>query len=183
MSLEIRTTWAKIGIQTTRPVLEMRQPKGELQIKQQRLEMAIDREFPRVLIDQSACFKECGIKNTGETVAETAQIAQRKALEYTGMLAAEGDFLAQIENNGEAIAELALERMEREGNAEWNIAFIPQSRPKYDVTGYLQIDWRVIWGQIEYRAQAPQMNFHPGTTKIYLRQHGKIDFRYLDQKA
>ena len=184
MALEIRTTWAKIGIQTTRPGLEIRQPKGELQITRQKVEMIVDRELPRVLIDQSACFKECGSKNTGEIIAETAQLAQRKTLEYIGIMAEEGDYLAQIENRGvDAIGELALERMERENNPEWNIAFIPQSKPEFDVTGHLKIDWRVIRGQIEYQTRAPQISFRPGTTKIYLRQHGKIEFRYIDQKV
>lgn len=183
MALEIRTTWAKIGVRTTQPVLEIRQPRGEQQIKRQKVEMVVDREPPRVLIDQSACFKECGIKNMVEMVAETAQLAQRKALEYIGIMAEEGDYLAQIENRGEdPVGELALQSMERESNPEWNIAFIPQSRPKFDVIGHLKIDWRVIQGQIEYRARAPQISFRPGTTKIYLRQPGKIDFRYIDQK-
>ncbi len=184
MSLEIRTTWAKIGIQTTRPFLEMRQPQGELQIKQQRMKMVVDRELPRVLINQSACFEECGIKSPAVTVAETAELARQNALEYTAIMAAEGDRLGQIENGaGDMIGELSLERMEEENSAEWNIAFIPQSRPQYEVTGHLKIDWQVVEGGMQYQQQYPQFKFRPWTTEIYLRQHGKIEMRYLDERA
>lgn len=184
MALEIRTTWAKIGIQTTRPFLEMRQPQGELQIKQQRIKMVVDRELPRVLIDQSACFQECGLKPPSVVAAEAAQLARQKALEYMAIMAAEGDRLGQIENAGEdAIGELSLESMERENSTEWNIAFIPQSRPQYEVTGHLKIDWQVLEGGIKYQQQHPQFKFRPWTTEIYLRQHGEIKIRYLDERV
>lgn len=183
MSLEIRTTWSKIGIQTTRPSLEIRQARGEMEIKPQKTEVVIDRELPRVLLDQSACFKESGLKNMGDLAAEAAEIARESALEYTGVLAEEGDRLAQIENPEDAFADVAFSRMEREDNREWTIALMPQSRPQIEVTGHLKIDWQVIEGGMEYQRRYPEFKFRRWTTKIYLQQQGKVEIRYLDQKV
>lgn len=181
MPLEIRTTWPQLGMRTTRPVMRISQPKGELQIKQQKVAMEIDRELPRVLIDQSQCFKELGNKNLVEMAQEAAQLGRERVLEYTGKMAEEGDQLARIEQRRPVIAELAMARMEQE--REWNIAFIPQSRPKIDVTGYLQINWRVLKGQMNYQPRVPKVSFQPGKLAIYMRQYGKVEIHYVDKKV
>ena len=184
MSLEIRTTRAQLGMRTTPPVLEIRQPRGELELKQQKTELVLEREPIQVLIDQSACFKECGVKNTVEIVAEAAQLGREIALEYTGMMAEEGDQLARIENTPEGIiGELALQRMERENDREWNIAFVPQSQPEFEVTGSLKLDWRVLKGLSQFTPRYPQINYQSRKLEIYVQQYGKVEMRYIDQRA
>lgn len=183
MSLEIRTTWSKIGIQTTRPTLEIWQSKGEIEIQPQKMEAVIDRELPRVLLDQSACFNESGLKSMADLAAEAAEIARETALEYTGVLAEEGDRLAQIENPEDGFADVALSRMEREDSSEWTIGLMPQSRPQIEVTGHLEIDWQLIEGSMEYQHRYPEFKCRRGTIDIYLQQQGKVEVRYLDQKV
>lgn len=184
MALEIRTTWSKIGIQTYRPFLEIQQPSGKLKIKSQKTQLVIDRELPRVLIDQSACFKELGFKTPMEFTAEMAQKARQRALEYVGEIAEEGDFLARLEYKGpHPLAELALRRMERDDYLEWNFDLLPKSRPKFDVRGHLKIDWQVLEGKVEFEPRPPQLHYRPWVTKIYLRQQGEVQIRYIDEKV
>lgn len=183
MPLEIRTTWAKLGIQTTRAFLEMSQPLGQFERESQRTELVIDRTLPRVLIDQSACFKECGLKNPVELTAEMAEIARQNILKYMGRTAQEGDRLARVDNPADAVAEIARARMEQARAADWTFTMIPQSRPKIEVIGDLKIDWQVIQGRCEYQRQYPRYIFHPGSIKIYLEQRGGVEIRYVDRKV
>ncbi|MDD2432477.1 MAG: DUF6470 family protein [Clostridia bacterium] len=184
MSLEIRTTWTQLGMRTTPPVLEIRQPRGELELKQQKTELVMEREPIRVSIDQSRCFYECGVKNTVEIVEDAAQLGREIAFEHTGQMAEEGDQLARIENTAkDIIGELALQRMERENDREWNIAFLPQSQPEFEVTGSLKLDWHVLKGLSQFTPRYPQINYQPGKLKIYIKQYGKIEIRSLDRRV
>ena len=184
VSLEIRTTWTQLGMRTTPSVLEIRQPRGELALKQQKTEMVIEQEPVQVLIDQSRCFAECGIKNTLEMAEEAAQLGRECTAEYTGQMAEEGEQLARLEDTKEdLIGEQALQRMERTNDREWNIAFVPQSQPEFEVTGSFKLDWRVQKGLFQFTPRYPQINGQPGKLEIYVQQYGKVEIRYLDQKA
>lgn len=186
MSLEIRTTPFVLGMRSVPGVLEIRQPRGDLKIQQQKIQILIERTPPQVLIDQSRCFAECGIKSPAEVVRDSAELGRERAMEYTGRIAEEGDRLARIEEGagkGSLIGELALEREELANSGEWNIAFVPQSRPEFEVIGSLNIDWRVIKGLVEYIPRYPQISYQPGQLDIYVRQYGKIEFHYLDERA
>jgi len=186
MSLQIRTTPFILGMRSVPGALEIRQPRGEFKMKQQKIKMVVEQELPKVLIDQSRCFAECGIKNPEEMTRDSANLARQRALEYTGRMAEEGDRLARIEQSGpkgSIIGELALERIELANSAERNIAFIPQSRPEFEVTSSLSIDWQIEKGFIEYIPRYPQISYRPSQLEIYVQQYGKIEFHYLDEKA
>jgi hypothetical protein len=155
-------------------------------MRQQKIKMMVERELPQVLIDQSRCFAECGIKNPEEMTRDSVNIARQRVLEYTGRMAEEGDRLARIEQSGRGgsiIGELALERMEVTNSDEWNIAFIPQSQPEFEVTGSLSIDWQVMKGLVEYTPRYPQISYQPRQLDIYVQQYGKIEFCYIDEKV
>ena len=181
MPLEIHTTWPRLGMRTTPARLEINQPQGKLQIRSQKIKQVIDRRLPQVLIDQSQCFKELGCKNPVEMAEEAAALGRQRVLEYIGRLAEEGDYLGQIDYKRPAIAELAQARMEQ--NWAWNIAFLPQSRPQFEVTGHLRINWQVSAGKTDYQPQLPQFRFRPGKLEIYLRQHAQQEIHYLDEKV
>ncbi|HHX96261.1 MAG TPA: hypothetical protein GX687_02195, partial [Clostridia bacterium] len=59
-------------------------------------------------------------------------------------------------------AELAWQRMERFNDHEWNIAFIPEEQPNFEVTGDLKLDWRIIEGFIHYTPRFPEITYYPG---------------------
>lgn len=184
MSLQIRTIPTQIGLRTTPPVLEIKQPRGELEVKQQKTELVIEREPVKVHIDQKACFAEYGIKNTVEMVRETAELAKEIAFEEIGHLAQEGDQLAAIENyQGDMFGELAWQRMERFNDHEWNIAFIPEEQPNFEVTGDLKLDWRIIEGFIHYTPRFPEITYYPGQLDIYIQQYGRVEINYVDLQA
>jgi len=103
-------------------------------------------EMPRLIIDQSQCFKECGLKNFSDVTREGAELGQRRALEYMGEIAEQGNRMAHIELNRPVIAEIALEKAMKEVK-DFNITFIPQSRPTFDVQVEVSSDWRPTTGR------------------------------------
>ncbi|MFZ5753278.1 MAG: DUF6470 family protein [Bacillota bacterium] len=184
MRLQIHTTWAKIGINNIKPVQSIRRPRGEQSIQQIKAEMIIDQELPKVLIDQRQCFSEAGLKSPQELSDEYAQLGRKLVLEGTARRAEEGDRLGRIEDPipfRTLIADMA------EENAwpviDFNIDFIPKSRPKIEVTGYLKIDWRLGGAVTEYKPRKAITQYQPGKVEIYLRQRGQIQISVIDEKA
>ena len=181
MSLEIRSTRTLLGMRTIKPMLEVT-PKEKVVLKQQKMEMQIQRQAPRVLIDQSQCFADLGFKNTPEISAEAAQLGRQRASDYAGQMAAEGDYLTKIEQ-GANVGDLAAQRVLNDAKSDWNIAFAPQSRPQVEVQGSLNLDWRVVEEMMEFKSFGRNFNFHPGRLEVYVQQYGKIEINYtIDQR-
>ena len=110
------------------------------------LKVHIEREMPRVIIDQYECFAEAGLKGSADFMKEYAELGKQVVLETIGKIAQEGDAMAQIENGKDMIAELAFEKM-FDDEKELIIDCIPKSRPKVDVAGDLRLEWEM--GSVE----------------------------------
>jgi hypothetical protein len=102
--------------------------------------MIIDRQLPRVIIDQRQCFSEAGLKGIADFSAESVQYAYQKAAEGIDQIVYEGNRMAMIENDmPDAVSEIAFEKgLEYK---DWTIDIIPKSRPKIEIEGHLNIDW------------------------------------------
>lgn len=183
MPLSITTTKGQIGIKTTNAYLDMRQPKGEQSIKQIKPQMIIDRELPKVLIDQSQPFSEAGRKSWAEFAAEYAQLGRQQALESIGRIVEDGNRMAQIQNRmPDAIPEIALKNSTPKQH-EFDFALMPTSRPKIEVTGYLNIDWQLGGVEYSYTPRKPVADYHPGKAEIYMKQYPKTEIRYIDNRV
>lgn len=183
MPLSITTIKGQIGIKTTNAYLDMRQPKGEQSIKQIKPQMIIDRELPKVLIDQSQPFSEAGRKSWAEFAAEYAQLGRQQALESIGRIVEDGNRMAQIQNRmPDAIPEIALKNSTPKQH-EFDFALMPTSRPKIEVTGYLNIDWQLGGVEYSYTPRKPVADYHPGKAEIYMKQYPKTEIRYIDNRV
>lgn len=181
MAIEINTTRAHIGIKTSQAALNIQQPRGQLQIKTESPKMTIDQELPRVQLSQYSCFAEAGLKNVADLRREIVEYSKAAAQEGVAQKAGEGDRMARIERGENALAEIAADNSYQP--LDFNIGFIPQSRPKIQVSGYLDIQWQVGKIDTEYYPQKPTIQYLPGQVEIYLRQRPEIDINYIDEKA
>ncbi|MFZ7101353.1 MAG: DUF6470 family protein [Peptococcaceae bacterium] len=179
--LQIRTTPALLGINTIWGRQRIEQPRGELHIEQPRAELKIDRELPKVLIDQYRCFAEAGLKRPLDLMKEIRQRNYNKFLRNIAEMNQEGDMLAQIEKGGNPIAVLGAKRAFPA--RDFNIGFIPQSRPEFEVTGHLEIEWQLNKPQISYEVRKPVIDYLPGRVEIFLRQWPDIDFNYINEQG
>jgi len=179
--LQIRTTPALLSLNTQNAKLNIEQPRGQQSIRQPKPELKIDSELPKVKIDQYQCFAETGLKNPTDLMKDIEQWSRKKWLEGIARRNREGDMLAHIEKGGNPIPALA------ENGAypvyDWNIDFIPKSRPKIEVTGHLKINWDTKTPKISYKVNKPQIDYLPGKVAISMLQYSSVEIRYLDKKA
>lgn len=104
-------------------------------------QIQINRKLPKVYIDQSQCFSESGLKGPIELTREEAKIGYKAALEGISRRVGEGDRMASIENNRPAaIPEIAFQNSF--DVKEFTFVSMPRSRPKIEVDGYLEIQWK-----------------------------------------
>ncbi len=178
--LQITTTPARLGMKTYNAHLEIQQPRGQQSIEQPRPEMKIDRELPKVIIDQYQCFAEMGLKNPTDLAKEISNWSRKKWLEGLARRREEGDRMARIEKGGNPIPEMAREKLNHQ--YQFNVDFIPKSRPKIEVTGHLNIEWDIKKPIINYKPNKPIVDYTPGYVDIYVEQWPDIEIRYVDER-
>ncbi len=87
--LNLQTTLPKVQLETTPATIEIHQPQGKL------------------TIDQYPCRYSIGLKNIADFARDFAAKGKQTVMETIARIAQEGDQLAQIQNNSNAIADIA----------------------------------------------------------------------------
>lgn len=166
MPLTIYPTKPQIHITTTNARLQIQQPKGELSIIQTKPTMIVDRQLPRVLIDQSQQFSEAGLKKWYELIDEYAQLGRQQAMNGIARIVEDGNRMAQIQRKmPPAIPELVLKNS-TSPKLDFNFTMIPKTRPKIEVEGYLNIDWQLGKTEINYTPRKPIIEYTAGRVDI-----------------
>ena len=102
----------------------------------------IDRQLPKVIIDQYQCFAEAGLKNNADLAADSVAYAYSKGAEGIDTIVSEGNRMGAIETgNFDVITDIAFESGLEE--KDWNIDLMPKSRPKIEVEGHLNIEYEM----------------------------------------
>ncbi|MHB1392774.1 MAG: DUF6470 family protein [Clostridia bacterium] len=176
--LQINKTDAQMGIRTTNAKLLITQKPAELDIETKPSKLIIHTEHVKVLIDQSECFKERGLKDPFTLIVEAAEEGRRAVLEGIARIADEGSRMAAIENKSDAFAEIALNNSF--DKVDFNVTFIPKSRPKFEVVGGT-VDIQVDEGHIRINAKTNKtvIDVEPGKVEIYMIQHPDIDIKFV----
>lgn len=176
--LQINKTDAQMGIKTTNAKLFISQKPAELEIETKASKLIIHTEQVKVLIDQSECWKERGLKDTFTLIVEAAEEGRQAVLEGIARVADEGSRMAAIKNKGNAFAEIALNNSF--DKVDFNVTFIPKSRPKIDAVGGtvdIQVDEGYV--RINARTNKAEIDVEPGNVDIYMIQHPKIEIRFV----
>ena len=182
MGLSIRTTNIQLGIERIPSRLQMETRIAKLELHQKHAKVNITSEKPKVIIDQYQCFAEAGLKNNGDFIREAAQRGYQQVMDYIGQTAQDGNSLAAIEKGGNPIAAIAARKFSPEKS--FGLAFIPQSRPKIDVTGRLDIQWDRNWEGVntgvegKYIPGYAKMDFEPARINIYVKQYPLVEIKY-----
>jgi hypothetical protein len=176
--IRITKTDALIGINTTPTKVYIQQPRAdfELDIKDPKVE--IHTEQVQIRIDQSQCFGEAGLKNNTALREDLANRSQQALAEGVSRIVAEGNQMAAIENRSDAIAEIAFSNSIQV--LDWNIDFIPKSRPQIDyVGGTVDISLDAGYVDIKSKPNMPIIDVEVGDIEFYLRQETSIKFEYV----
>ncbi|AXH98417.1 hypothetical protein DV702_01060 [Sporosarcina sp. PTS2304] len=173
--LQIQTTPAKIGLQVTKPVQEIEQPRASLSIQQPAAILDISTTRPQLSLDTTENRADLDLKSAFRRIAENAQYGHQKVQEGIGRRAQEGSQLMKIEN-GASIADIIKQSTERP-MAQLQVKFVgDRTKIKTDVTaGSLDIQVKPQKPIIDAQINKPIHNYTPGKVDVVMEQYGSID--------
>ncbi|MDF2533249.1 MAG: hypothetical protein K0Q65_2830 [Clostridia bacterium] len=176
--IRISKTDGLIGINTTSANMSISQPKAdfEMAIKHPKVEMHT--EQIQVRIDQRQCFNESGLKDFTTLARDHANDGKQAVLEGIARRVNEGNMMAAIENNVDAIAEIAFNNSFT--SHVFDIETMPKSRPVIDFVGGT-VDIRVDEGYVDIKSNPnkPLIDVEVGDVEIYLRQRPEINIEFI----
>lgn len=180
--LQITTQPLILGMQSSNARLEYTQPKGEWQMRTIKPKMEIRQGLPQVIIDQSQSFAEAGLKSLPMIMQEYADMGRQYVLEGIARRAQEGDMMARPPY-GDAVAQISASRINLE-RADFNVQFIPQSRPEIDFTGLdFEINWDIGGSERTFYPKKPELQYIAGSLDVYVQQYNEVRFEYIDTRV
>lgn len=178
--LEIRQTFARLGLETTRPVQEIEQPKPDLGLTQRPARFTIERVPGRLVIDQSQAWAERGLKDPLTLTRDFAAEGREAALEGIARIAEEGDRLQAVETGENAIAAIATDKA-LPPPADFTIAFIPSPgsvKIRYEPTR-LMLHWELGGAFFDPKTYRAVHRYIPGKVNPYLLQKNQLIIRVI----
>lgn len=173
--LQVQTTPAKIGLQVTRPIQEIEQPRATLNLQQPAAILEMSTTRPQLSLDTTENRADIDLKSAFRRITDNAQYGKQKVQEGTGRRAQEGSQLMKIEN-GATVADIVKQGTERP-MAELQVKFVgDRTKIKTDVTaGSLNINVTPQKPVIDAQINKPIHNYTPGKVKVVMEQYGSID--------
>jgi len=188
LALEIRQTFAKIGIRTTPGRLEIKTRDARLEMRRIQPKLNISSEPARVEIDQYESFASMGLKGVLDFTAEAAYLGKRQVMDYISKKSSDGRRLAAIHRGGNPIADIA--RRNALQVRRFGLDFIPKARPRITVReGELKIEpetnenGMIKAVEAKYIPGDVEINYIRGKVEIYLRQKASISISYKGEKV
>ncbi|MCF6093416.1 DUF6470 family protein [Microaerobacter geothermalis] len=178
--IQIEQTYAQIGIKTTPSTQEIRQPQADLNLRQIPAKLEIERIPSRLNIDQSQAWAEVNLKDPIQLTRDESERAKQLALEGIARIVEEGNQLAAIENQGDSIAEIALQNTIT-GPVDYNVGFIPSYgsvRIDYQ-PAQLNFNWTINGVEMNPVIKQPEISYQPGKVEVYVKQKNSISFQVV----
>ncbi|MCK8059837.1 MULTISPECIES: DUF6470 family protein [unclassified Fusibacter] len=177
--VNISTTPAILSINRTRGQQTITQEQFTLDIQTEHPKVFIESTLPKVEIDQSRAFSEAGLKDVFELTRELAAYALNEMVASIGRIAEQGTQLTNVHSNPNAIADQAYYNAFEQFDSDWNIDFIPKSRPTITLIEG-QNDIRVQEGHIINNTQKSKVEhqYTPSQVKIAMQSYNTIAFNY-----
>ncbi|MBC7075359.1 MAG: hypothetical protein H5T98_04690 [Syntrophomonadaceae bacterium] len=177
MELRIDQQFARIGLNITEPFLSLKTTLPKIELKTEKPEIRIQAPLPQVFIDQSECFADMNKRRPLEFAWHMAGLAREQVLQAIDGIVAEGNMLAAIEK-GTTIADLA--EMKGQNEIDYNVACVPQHRPKIDVE-IQPVEVQLIRGEIELKLYRGQVHtwLSQGKVEVYMQKKPEIKIEWI----
>ena len=179
MDISITQTYPKIGIQTVNAKLELKNcGKIDYTISHTDPKLEIYSTLPKVIIDQSRCFADEGLKGIKDFRDEVVQLAQNQVMQYISKKAEEGDSYTKTENGGRPI--LSAIRQDLFQIVDYNVGLMPTQGP--EITAEMgEANVNVVEGDIQtaFNNVPIDSNYTPGKVSYYLLQKGGVSIEYV----
>lgn len=182
--LEIRQTYAAIGIETERGAFEIRQPHARVNPETEPAKLLIDREPARVEVNADKAWDALAQGSPHETFLRIYSAGPQALLEHIAYIAELGDRFAAIHIPEDPFAEAA---------ADWNrpirIADAVAGSANYDnveitfIPEQLNFDFQPAQVRFDPYTSKAEIEYHRGKVHIYLRQRNSIEIRVVGLDA
>ena len=184
MRLEITTTPMILNFTSKNATLEKAAiPENVLDIKTEKFSVDMKMENGNLKIDQNQCFNEAGLKDIKAFMDDYVNYSKQAVSDGVDRIVSEGNSFADIHNNVDAVAQNADNNAYGIFEHEYNLDFIPKSRPKINYTsGKVNIDYRP--GKIVNNS-LPKNDlgtYTPGNLDIYVKQMNSIKIKAVRDK-
>lgn len=187
--IQIKQTYAQLGLKTTKPIQEIRQPKAELNLRQEPAVMDIRQAKGQLQIDTSEARENLDLRSSAQRSRDNAEYGLRKAMEAIAQISMEGDRLAAIEKKGaNPIVDISFEEsilyQSHEIIAAGSIVG-DGIEIRYDLQP-AQINIQARGKKMDPVIHRPIHNYTPGKVEGYMKQWNRVDIDvvglYVDQK-
>lgn len=185
--IRLESTFAKIGLQTEKPIQKIEQPRATLTIEQPPADLHIETTPGKLTIDQTQARADVDLKSVFRRTEDAAQQGYQDWLAGLARISAQGDQLMMIENGGNPIADQAKENGESP-IYEFNIGWIPSHgsvKINYQPAN-VNIDWKLNKPKIEATINKPIHEYTPGKASAYLAERNSLTIDFVginvDQK-
>ncbi len=173
--IEIKQTFAKIGINKELSKLDIKQPKADIKTDQEFSKIEVDITQPKIEIDQSAAFKALGKVPTIELTKIISDNYVNTGLKAINKIAEKGEHFQKIHLYNDPIVEHAkhdsvdFTAYDYVGRASCDNVVI-------DVTpGELSMNWSGGTVNIDVQVNKPELKYFRGYVDIYVQQKNSIE--------
>ncbi|TRY24500.1 hypothetical protein FOI68_16530 [Brevibacillus sp. LEMMJ03] len=178
--IRLQQTFAKLGLQITRPVQEIQQPRAELNLHQEPAVLEIRQPRGVLTMDTSEAQANIDLRGPLRRSRDNAEYGYQKAMEAIAQISEEGDRLRAIENKGNPIADIAFEESVIYHNTEIIAegSLVGDGVEIHYEARRPEINVQIGGVQMNPEIKRPIHNYTPGKVEGYIRQWNslKIDF-------
>lgn len=174
--LKITRTFGEIGVRTTPAKMKIQSGRPSFKIKQRPPEMIVTRKNPRVVIDKTRAFADRGNKTIFQLMDEFAKWASDVCAEAIARIAEEGTKVSKAgQTRGEVIRQIIIDRMtEKKSRSDVNITFAEGPHVEWE-EGALEINWIIHQPEIEWEISArAEIEVEPHNVEVYMRKYPSL---------
>lgn len=180
MNLRITTRHGFIGINGTQGKTNISYGKSNFAMGIKAPKIHMDITQPKVKIDQTKPLSEIGQGKVFDLIRSNVKKSKEAIFRAIAKTVQQGNELARIETGRNVIAEQAKDNAFGQSIQEFNIDFIPKSRPEIDLEeGRVEINLEEGDVDIESAPTEVNLDISRGKVEIYLRQKPFIDVEYV----
>jgi len=171
LSLSINQKFGRLGIEISKPKVEMSSPAAVVEITQRAAKMQIDQGIGKLDVDGQPARDALSHRTNLGLLENVAQQTRQLVMEHIATIAAEGDQLAAIEK-GNKVEDVFLQRWDIGRSPIEDAGPFSYTPVRVNYTPHeTKIDWQLGGVEINPKTQSTaEVNYTPGTVKTYVDQ-------------
>jgi len=174
--LQIRQTYAQLGLTIHKPIQEIQQPKAELNLRQEPAILEIKQPSGVLTIDTSEAQANMDLRGPIRRTSDNAQYGYEKAMEAIAQISQEGDRLRAIEHKGKPIPDIAFEEsIMYQNNYTIDRTIGDGIEIRYEARKP-EINVQVRGVRLDPVIHRPIHHYTPGKVEGYIKQWNSISF-------